>query len=44
MSSLFWMAVVAALIAGEKLLRSGPRLAYATSAGLVGTGLWMVLA
>jgi predicted metal-binding membrane protein len=43
MSSLFWMTVVAALIAGEKLLRSGPRLAYGSAVALLGVGVWMVL-
>jgi predicted metal-binding membrane protein len=44
MSSIFWMAVVALLIAGEKLLRFGPRLALATASVLLAAGLWSVAA
>jgi predicted metal-binding membrane protein len=40
MSSVFWMAVVAVLIAGEKLLRVGPRLALVSAAALLVAGLW----
>jgi predicted metal-binding membrane protein len=44
MSSVFWMAVVALLIAGEKLLRFGPRLALVTASVLLAAGLWSVAA
>jgi predicted metal-binding membrane protein len=44
MSSIFWMAVVALLIAGEKLLRFGPRLAVGTAAVLLAAGLWSLAA
>jgi predicted metal-binding membrane protein len=44
MSSIFWMAAVALLIAGEKLLRFGPRLALVTAGVLLVAGLWSVAA
>jgi predicted metal-binding membrane protein len=44
MSSIFWMAVVALLIAGEKLLRFGPRLVLVTASVLLAAGLWSVAA
>ena len=44
MSSLLWMAVVAILIAGEKLLRLGPRLALVSAAALLVAGLWSLAA
>lgn len=44
MSSIFWMAVVALLIAGEKLLRLGPRLALVSAAALLAAGLWIFAA
>lgn len=39
MTSIFWMAAVALVIAGEKLLRIGPRLAYASAGALVAVGV-----
>jgi predicted metal-binding membrane protein len=44
MSSIFWMAVVALLIAGEKLLRLGPRLAIVSATALLAAGLWSLAA
>jgi predicted metal-binding membrane protein len=44
MSSIFWMAVVALLIAGEKLLRLGPRLALVSATALLAAGLWSLAA
>ena len=38
MASIFWMAAVAAAIAAEKLLRTGPRVAYASAGALVAAG------
>ena len=39
MAGIFWMAVVAAAIAAEKLLRIGPRVAHATAVALVTFGV-----
>ena len=44
MSNVLWMAVVALLIAGEKLLRLGPRLALVTASVLLAVGLWSLAA
>jgi predicted metal-binding membrane protein len=42
--SLFWMAVVAALILGEKALPRGDRLPKALGVGLVALGIWIAAA
>jgi predicted metal-binding membrane protein len=39
--SLFWMAVLAAAIFAEKVLRRGPRLAPAFAVALVALGIWV---
>ena len=44
MSSVLLMVVVAALIAGEKLLSVGPRLALVSAAALLVAGLWSLAA
>ena len=44
MSSIFWMAVVALMIAGEKLLHLGPRLAIVSATALLAAGLWSLAA
>lgn len=43
MASVVWMAAAAGVIAAEKLLRAGPRLAYVSSAALLAAGGWVVL-
>lgn len=42
--SLFWMAVIAALIFSEKVLRVGPRLAPVFGFALIAMGLWIAFA
>jgi predicted metal-binding membrane protein len=42
MSSYFWMAAVAIVIAGEKLLGFGPRIALAAAASLLAAGAWRI--
>jgi predicted metal-binding membrane protein len=42
--SLFWMALIAALIFAEKVLRVGPRLAPVFGIALVAMGLWIAIA
>jgi predicted metal-binding membrane protein len=42
--SVFWMVVVAALIAAEKLAPFGERLVTPTAIALIATGTWLVLA
>ncbi len=44
MMSVFWMIVVAALIAAEKLAPFGERLVTPVSVALIATGSWLVLA
>jgi predicted metal-binding membrane protein len=44
MASIAWMAVVATAIAAEKLLRIGPRVAYATAGALLVAGTVAILA
>jgi predicted metal-binding membrane protein len=41
--SLFWMAVVAVAIFGEKVLPRGPRLAPVFAAALVALGIWVAM-
>lgn len=41
--SLFWMAVLAAVIFAEKVLPQGPRLAPALAAALVALGIWVAV-
>ncbi len=43
MSSLAWMAAAGALIAWEKVLPHGDRVATASAAALVGAGIWTAL-
>jgi predicted metal-binding membrane protein len=42
--SLFWMALIAALIFAEKILRIGARLAPVFSVALIAFGLWIAVA
>ena len=44
MASVVWMVVAAGVIAAEKLLAAGPRLAYLSAAVLLVAGCWAVLA
>jgi predicted metal-binding membrane protein len=42
--SLFWMALVAALIFAQKLLPFGERLPYVFAAGFIALGIWVAAA
>jgi predicted metal-binding membrane protein len=44
MASVLWMALVAAALLAERVLPGGEQLAAAIAVGLVGTGVWLVLA
>jgi predicted metal-binding membrane protein len=44
MASILWMALVAAAILAERLLPGGEQLATLVAFGLIGTGVWLVLA
>ena len=44
MASVAWMAAASGVIAAEKLLPAGPRLAYVSAAALLAVGGWVALA